>query len=277
MNVQKTKKCPFCAEDINIEAIKCKHCGSVLSDSQSEQNKNKKLIIKTLTFEVSANGQKEMAEKISAMKKEGWKETNRVTGTGKYKGGKGCCLFFIFAPLAFLAGHNKDKTIVTFEKYLSEAERLNDKKTKSALDKFIKWGIIIFICFIFILIVVTAISDPDGAKNIKGTIDKTEEPKLSTEEQANQAQALIVFLSILEDAREQGSIAKYEITGAEDELVYVYISLATWKTSTINEKNALLSTFGKQWVEAGGRSLYFKDVMTDKNLGRWSINTPTIY
>ena len=25
-----TKKCPFCAEDIKIQATKCKHCGSVL-------------------------------------------------------------------------------------------------------------------------------------------------------------------------------------------------------------------------------------------------------
>ena len=28
---RETKKCPFCAEDVRIQAIKCKHCGSVLN------------------------------------------------------------------------------------------------------------------------------------------------------------------------------------------------------------------------------------------------------
>lgn len=30
---KETKNCPFCAEEIRIEAVKCKHCGSELSAS----------------------------------------------------------------------------------------------------------------------------------------------------------------------------------------------------------------------------------------------------
>jgi len=37
-----TKKCPFCAEDIKNEAIKCKHCGSAIEEPKKVKEKSSK-------------------------------------------------------------------------------------------------------------------------------------------------------------------------------------------------------------------------------------------
>jgi len=47
MSEPETKKCPYCAEEINIEAIKCKHCKSDLDGGVSSSIQAKKVEVIT--------------------------------------------------------------------------------------------------------------------------------------------------------------------------------------------------------------------------------------
>lgn len=40
-----TKKCPFCGEEIKIDAIKCKHCREFLNETESQKSKEQEKIV----------------------------------------------------------------------------------------------------------------------------------------------------------------------------------------------------------------------------------------
>lgn len=71
---------------------------------------------KTLQFPNTAKGQ---AAKIRTLEREtanGWRVVSETIAPGKFKGANACCLFLIFAPCAFLAGHEDDIINITLEK-----------------------------------------------------------------------------------------------------------------------------------------------------------------
>jgi hypothetical protein len=68
---------------------------------------------KTLQFSNSPRGQ---ADKVRALQLEtsrGWRVVSETIIPGKFKGSQTCCLFMIFAPCAFLAGHKDDIISIT--------------------------------------------------------------------------------------------------------------------------------------------------------------------
>lgn len=71
---------------------------------------------KTLQFPNTPRGQ---ADKVQALQREtsqGWSVVSETIVAGKFKGGQACCLFLIFAPCAFLAGHQDDIITVTLQR-----------------------------------------------------------------------------------------------------------------------------------------------------------------
>src|SRR5579864_2986587 len=104
-----TKRCPYCAEEIQSAAIVCKHCGRDLGKAPTPAIAGTEF--KTLRFPSTPKGQKRKVETLAVETAAGWRIVGETVEQGKFKGGDACCLFVICAPLAFLAG--RDPAIIT--------------------------------------------------------------------------------------------------------------------------------------------------------------------
>lgn len=100
---------------------------------------------KTLQFPNTAEGQ---AAKVRALENEtadGWRVVSETIVAGKFKTEKACCLFLIFAPCAFLAGHEPDMITITLERPdVAPARVGNDaKSSQSPTYDHLKWNALV--------------------------------------------------------------------------------------------------------------------------------------
>jgi|HubBroStandDraft_5_1064220.scaffolds.fasta_scaffold47757_1 uncharacterized protein YecT (DUF1311 family) len=72
--------------------------------------------IKTLQFPNTPRGQAEKVRILQWETSQGWRVVSETIIPGKFRGGQACCLFLIFAPCAFLAGHTDDVINVTLQR-----------------------------------------------------------------------------------------------------------------------------------------------------------------
>ena len=188
MSEEKNKKCPFCAEEINVNAIKCKHCGSDLTQTEKDV-----------------------------------KET---------------------------------------------------KKKKGSCSKILGY---IFIFLFFCVIIGLAIDSDNPPSDVKTNSSQVKQQPKTEQDNVEQLAATVELHSLIDQMKNTGFIVKYEITGVEDELLYLYMQREVWMVSTREDKINFLKTFGEKWEKIGKSSVVFFDVMTNDKLGRWSLKTPQIF
>jgi ribosomal protein L7/L12 len=71
---------------------------------------------KTLEFPNTSSGQARKNRTLEIETSQGWRVVSETIVPGKFKGSNACCLFLIFAPCAFLAGHEDGVISVTLER-----------------------------------------------------------------------------------------------------------------------------------------------------------------
>jgi hypothetical protein len=81
---------------------------------------------RTLQFPSTPTGQAQKVKALASASNEGWIVVSENIIPGKFKGKKACCLFVIFAPCAFFAGHKDDIIQVTLKRTVDlEAQRVS--------------------------------------------------------------------------------------------------------------------------------------------------------